>query len=199
MTIRNQQKSLTEVYLQPGDIFFTQSGTVLGRLIRRFTQQRGEPRTLAQHCGLVVNGGYITRGMFPQAWIVEAVSEVKWRAIRTGYGDTGIKLTVYRPLNLSYDARSLIRERARQYIGKKYGHVKIIAHFLDWCLGGEVVFRTLCKMDNYPICSYLVAKCFQAVGADFGIRARAASPDDILDFCQVNTDKYRLILPWVEI
>ena len=42
------------------------------------------------------------------------------------------------------------------------------------------------RIDNDPICSWLVAKCYQVVGKRFGVDADAASPDDIWDYVSTN-------------
>ncbi len=54
-------------------------------------------------------------------------------------------------------------------------------------------------MDDYPICSWLVAHAFACAGKDFGCEAGAATPDDIWDFVTTNADKYVRIHPLVPI
>ena len=72
------------------------------------------------------------------------------------------------------------------YEGKKYGYFKIVAHALDKFIGGRYFFRRLCFMDNYPICSWLVAHVYSQLSGlqhYFGVPNNACQPDDIEDFC----------------
>ena len=50
-------------------------------------------------------------------------------------------------------------------------------------------------MDNYPICSWVVAHAFKKVEKHFGVAAGAANPDDIWDFVIENPDKYACVYP----
>jgi len=184
------------IYLLPGDIVFTQAPTLLGRLIRRFTRAEGEQKTETNHCGVITSGGYFLSKKVPSAWIVEALTKVKYHSLRKAYIGSKNKIMIYRPINLTYNMKLIIQQQAERYIGKSYGYFKIVLHFFDWIIGNRQFFRRLMVLDKYPICSYLVAKSFSAIGADFGIKAKFASPDDILDFCQRNEDKYKKIWGW---
>jgi hypothetical protein len=174
--------------LEPCDTFFTRSKTWLGWLIRACTRAPGEARTWAQHVGMIVEAG---EGL--DAIAVEALTTVERHPLRDEYGDGKTELAIYRPLNLTQEEKALILKRAESYVGRRYGYLKIGLHFLDWCCGGIVLFRRLGTVDRFPICSYLVAHCFQAAGKTFGIKADAASPDDMLDFTQANPDKYQRV------
>ena len=85
--------------------------------------------------------------------------------------------------------------KAESYVGRRYGYLKILAHWADWLLQGAYVFRRLTKEDRYPICSWLVAHSFAAAGKHFGVEPGAATPDDIWDFVVAHPDVYREILP----
>lgn len=183
-------------YLMEGDIVFTQSPTFLGKLIRMFTRESGESKTEANHCGIVTNAGSFRSGDFPSAMIVEALHKVEHHSLRKSYADTDVQLSIYRPINLSYSEKWKVMVQAESYIGKTYGYGKIILHFLDWVIGNRQFFRRLVVLERYPICSYLVAKSYSIIGKDFGVKAKIASPDDILDFCQQNPKKYRKIWGW---
>jgi hypothetical protein len=174
--------------LQPGDIFLTKGDSFVSRGIRFLSRSGGEARTEANHTGLVVAGG-----SRDSAVIVEALTKVVRRRM-SSYSqsrDTGV--AIYRPLNVSPDQIETIVARAEQYVGDSYGYFKIAAHFGDWCLGGRYFFRRIVSMDKYPICSWVVAQSFADAGLNFGVPAGMADPDDIMDFCASNLDKYEVI------
>jgi hypothetical protein len=178
--------------LEPADIFFTRGRGLLSRAIRFFTRRVGEARTKVNHVGIVV-----TRGTLDEIYIVEALSRVK----RHRFADRYVKpwrrddVAIYRPRNLTADEIATVVSAAERYVGRRYGYVKILAHFLDWLLQGAYLFRRLAQMDDYPICSWVVAHAFGKAGKHFGVAPGAATPDDIWDFCEGEADKYLLVRP----
>jgi len=193
--IRTNRKNT--LILKQADIFLTQGSGVISKAIRIFTRNIGEKRTKVNHVGIVVKGGSIK-----EAVIVEALSKVMKHKLIYRYGvinnkdnNTNTysknKIAIYRPINLTQKEIKLIVEKANSYVGRKYGYFKIVMHFLDWLLLETYVFRRLTNEDKYPICSWVVAYSFLAVGKDFGVAPGAASPDDIWDFVQKNKNKYK--------
>jgi pheromone shutdown protein TraB len=146
----------------------------------------GEKRTRVNHVGLVVRDGEESSVV-----VVEALSKVKRHRLRDQYGPPRTDaVAVYRAANLtSEEARTVVATAERQ-VGKKYGYLKIAAHFLDWLLLGVYAFRRLVPEGKYPICSWLVAYSFSKVGKHFGVDPGAATPDDIWDFIEGNPDRY---------
>ena len=90
---------------------------------------------------------------------------------------------------------AIVVAEAREQVGKTYGFLKILGHFLDWLLLGAYIFRRLTQNGDYPICSWLVAHAFDKAGKTFGVHPGAATPDDIWDFVVDNPDKYKRIRP----
>ena len=176
--------------LEPADIFFTRGTGLLSRTIRFFTRHVGESRTRVNHVGIVVEGGPIE-----EAIVVEALSTVRRHSLWQRYAPRRrTKVAVYRATNLSADEIRQIVAKAESYVGREYGWLAILAHFLDWVLQGAYVFRRIIGSDSYPICSWVVAHAYKAVGLDFDVEARAASPDDIWDFAvEKRPDLYRQI------
>lgn len=163
--------------LEPGDVFLTQGSSFVSRAIRFLTRDKGESRTEVNHVGVVT-----AHGSERTATIVEASSKVVRRRMESYFGSKNTKVAIYRYSLLNdIEERQVVRA-ANDYVGAKYGYLKIVAHFLDWCLGGVYFFRRFAQMDNYPICSWLVAYAYQDAGLGFGIEANAASPDDIWDW-----------------
>jgi hypothetical protein len=175
---------------QPGDIFLTQGDSFVSKAIRFFSRSGGESRTEVNHVGIVVEGGPMSKTV-----IVEASSKVMKHSFDRYARSVTTKVAVYRPLNLTEEELAAIVTKANSYVGATYGYGKIVAHFIDWCLGGRYFARRFTSSDNYPICSWVVSYAYMAAGKDFGVEAGAASPDDIWDFVTANPDKYVEVHP----
>jgi hypothetical protein len=163
--------------LQPGDILFTRGHSFVSRAIRFFTRHAGESRTKVNHVGLVVEGGTLQTAV-----VVEALREVQRHRIVEQYGGEEHEVSLYRSVRLTPGDMKRVVAKAESYVGRRYGYGKIALHALDWALQGAYVFRRLGRMDDYPICSWLVAQAYGEVGLHFGCAAGAASPDDIWDY-----------------
>lgn len=174
--------------LMPGDIFFTRGSGWISRAIRRLTKSFGEPRTVANHVGLIAGAGF---GL--NAWGIEALSRVRLHKLYDRYADGNSEICIFRPRRLTAGQKEKAVRRAGEFVNRKYGYLKIVLHFLDWFLLGAYVFRRIGRMDRYPICSYVVASAFKAIGKDFAVSSYAATPDDIWDFCINHPDRYRMI------
>lgn len=183
-------RGMTQLKLQPGDIFLTKGDSFVSRAIRFFSRSGGESRTQANHTGLVTAGGSEN-----SAVIVEALTKVKRRRMSSYSRSENTQVAIYRAKNISPEQIETIVARAEGYVGDTYGYLKIAAHFGDWCLGGRYFFRRIVSMDKYPICSWVVAQSYADAGFNFGVPAGMADPDDIMDFCVANPDKYEVIHP----
>jgi len=179
---------MTRLDLKPGDIYLTKGTSLISRGIRYFSTSHGEARTEANHVGLVT-----AAGTEKSATIVEALTRVKRRRMSAYSNSTSNQVAIYRPINVTPEQIETIVARAEQYVGDKYGYLKIVAHLADWCLGGRYVFRRIAAMDNYPICSWVVSQSYADAGLNFGVPAGAASPDDIMDFCTSHPEKYMTV------
>lgn len=176
--------------LLPGDVMLSRSRGLVGWAIATFTRHIGESRTKVTHTGIVVVGGALE-----EAVIVEALSKVKRHRLWDRYADSGKDVAVFRPLNLEPEKIAKVVAKAESYVGRRYGYLKILAHWADWLLQGAYVFRRLTSQDRYPICSWVVAHSFAAAGKHFGVEPGAATPDDIWDFVVARTDVYREVIP----
>ncbi len=177
--------------LQPADILLTRGRGWLARAIRFFTRSFGEARTKVSHVAVVVEAGPPE-----EAVIVEALSRVKRHPLWARYGPPAdVEVAVFRPLGIDGAQARAVVEAAEGYVGRPYGYLKIAAHLADWALLGVYAFRRLARMDDYPICSWLVAHAFKRAGIEFGTAPGAASPDDIHDWIETHPDRFREILP----
>lgn len=176
--------------LQPGDVFLVRGSGFFSRMIRLMTQEPGEGPTYVSHAGIIV-----TDGTPDIAMAVEALNTVKFHPLQDAYGDGKTPVAIYRPSNISSYLLSQIASTAGQFVGDSYGWGKIALHAADYFLGGRYVFRRLGQIDNFPICSYLVARAYSSVGFNFGVPPAQATPDDCWDFIQSNPDKWKCIHP----
>lgn len=182
--------STATLHLEPGDVMLTRSRGIVGWAIRTFTRHIGESRTKVTHTGVVVDGGPIQRAV-----IVEALGSVQRHRLWDRYAGSHGEVAVFRPLNLSPGEIERVVDKAESYVGRKYGYLKLLAHWGDWLLQGAYVFRRLTTQDDYPICSWVVAYAFAAAGKDFGVEPGAATPDDIWDFVTTHPEYYAEVLP----
>ena len=180
------------VVLKPGDIFLTRGRGFISRAIRFFTRGIGEKRTKVNHVGLVVEGEDLQNAV-----VVEALRRVKRHTLWSQYGPPKKDaVAIYRALNLTQEEVDKIVATAERQVGKKYGYLKILVHFLDWLLLGAYVFRRLVPDNKYPICSWVVAHSFAKAGKNFDVEPGAATPDDIWDFvAERQPSKYQQIHP----
>lgn len=174
--------------LYPGDIVCTKGTSLISRLIRVFSRTGGESRTEINHVGVIVE-----QGNFQNAVLVEASHKTESNWMLKYYDDPKTDIAIFRPTNIDFYQEDLIKHKAESYVGRRYGYFKIVAHFIDYLLGGRYVARRLTGMGRYPICSWVVADAYAAAGLDFGVPVGQAQPDDIWDFCIANPDKYTLI------
>jgi hypothetical protein len=177
------------MYLKPGDIFLTKGDSFVSRAIRFLTRDKGESRTEVNHVGIVV-----AMGTQETAFIVEALTKVKRRLMLSYCNSKSTEVAIFRPA-LSDGEISRIVARANGYVGRDYGYIKLLAHFIDWCLGGIYLARRIARMDNYPICSWVVAYAYDEVGLDFGVPPEVASPDDIWDYCVAHPEYFFCVHP----
>jgi hypothetical protein len=174
--------------LKKGDIVLTRGYTVISRAIRFFQKNKGEDKSKVNHTGIIINDADIKN-----ANLIEALVKVKCHKLIDEYGDTKDKVAIFRRRDLSEEKRWIITNKAYSYVGKKYGVVKIVGHALDWCFGGKYVFRKMFRMDDYPICSWVVAYAYDVFKIKFnGVEPWACQPDDIWDECTYGT-KYECI------
>lgn len=177
--------------LEPGDVFLTRGRGVLSRLVRFFTRSIGESRTKVNHVGLVVESGDLRHCV-----VVEALVRVRRHRLWSRYGPPRKDdVAVYRPRNLRPAQLQVILAEAEEQVGRRYGVLKLLAHFLDWLLLGAYLFRRLTDSGDYPICSWLVAHAFAKAGLDFGVKPGAASPDDVWDFVTSHPRRYVRVRP----
>jgi len=172
--------------LQPADVVTERGGKWYSSAIRWFTRHSGEPETWGSHSGIIgVTSNYIQA----LARVVDCpVSE--WQLPG--------EFEVHRNIRLSRGARLHVAAQAEDYLGRKYGVLKIACHALDGFFGkiaGRDVYftRRLCRMRQYPICSWVVSFAYARADCFFLGKAPAqASPDDIHDHVVRSSDWVRV-------
>jgi hypothetical protein len=182
--------------VRAGDVFFSRGTSVLGRLIRWVERDPGEEPTWANHVGVVVKAGWLVPdgGAEPLAQTVEAL----WRVEHTRWWlrhrhEKCYKVQVWRHVGLSGPEARRVSDYALKHAGDTYGWWKLGFHLADRLLfEGDKKLSRLLRVDDRPICSYLVAPEFEVVGVDFGIPAVATDPDEMLDHRE-RREQWRLV------
>lgn len=162
--------------LEPADIVLVRGDGFVQWLIRQKERAKGEPPSRVNHAGI----------MFTTSMLIEAqVKGVKCRDLVEAYAGSGWELAIYRATNITDAQRQRIAARAYRYVGDRYGFGKILLHACG--------LQRFSFIDRWPICSYVVSMAYASEGLTFGVSARAADPDDLMDFCEANPDKYRCV------
>ena len=174
--------------LGTGDVVFVKDKqSKVSFLIRFFSTRFGEEPTFANHVGL----------MNDEMWMCEAVApRVKYVRLWEKYGKERFEVVVFRNKRVTADwqVRSRLRAAMAHYHDKKYGFGKIAAHAVDWFLSALTAHkvpiyaaRWVARMDNYPICSWLVWHCYKRAEVPFEC-GQEAQPDDLWDECKASPE-----------
>ncbi len=189
---------MEDLKLQTGDIFFTyKPGSFISWLITVGTRAPGESKSKASHVGVMINS----------VACVEALSGgVQLHSFRKQYKDSGYKVAIYRPINIDAADRGMIYKFANAEVGKRYSFFSVGLHVMDGILwrvfpnlGNLPIFTQIKGSDNFSICSRTVARVFWKIGKTFGKKhPYQLSPDDMCDFCEIETGKYAVVMDWRE-
>ena len=175
------------IYVQAGDVGFTRGTGLFQQAIRYATRGPGEEPTWTNHSLMFTTAGAVGPAEpHRQARAIEALARVEenpWYARHRH--ETGYTIMVYRPTFLSPESMARLVETARAHIGERYGWWKLGAHLLDRIFfEDKKTVSNLLRIDDRPICSYLVARAYEIAGHPhaFGpIEARAQDPDEMMD------------------
>lgn len=178
-----------QLIFEPGDIVCVHTKGLISQLIRKFTRSKGEEPTIFNHVGIMVH----------KIHLVEALRRVYVNRL-TRYNTPSCEILIARRKGLSENQKAILLDKAFDYVGRDYGFLKIFGHSLDCFLTkifeSEIsFFRTkVFKMDRYPICSWVVAWCYDKIEINFGVEKERCQPDDIADdILQHNRDKYEIL------
>lgn len=175
-------------YYEMGDVVMTRGSGIVSRLIRKFTTSKGEEPTEVNHVGIVVYPGTLGNAI-----IVEALETGVKRHRLARYVGTSSDVAVARMRGLSEKDQARVVAAAEEYEGRAYGYLKLATQWLDWAIGGRYLFRRLSNMDEFPICSWIVASAYGRIGVSFGVRVGEATPDDIWDHIVANPAQWEWV------
>jgi hypothetical protein len=185
------------IYGNAGDLMFTASAGGLGPSIRWGERARGEEPTEMNHVGVVSKKGYITPPTKLPPEPAEVIESL-WKTVEHPWYPAqkpGQEVSIWRYDGITALQEIIVVQRARKFVGSKYGWWKLFTHLADnKIFGGRLVTRRLLSVDSRPICSYTAASAFACAGIRTGaIPARAQSPDTMWDY--VNATQ----TPWFEV
>jgi hypothetical protein len=137
-----------------------------------------------------------TAGIGVSKNVIEAIQRVITSPFKEW--EVGKVFEVWRTTDLDDEGRRIVADYAEKQIGKKYGYLKIFPHALDGLLskvfgGSPYVFRRMCFMNDYPICSWVWAYAYHQKGLDFGGSPKKITPDDQHDFIINHPEKWQKI------
>jgi hypothetical protein len=186
------------LHAEAGDVGFTQGTGSLAKAIRYATTGPREQKTWANHTLLFTKPGIVvpTGSLVSPSWQAESI-EALWKVERNPWwerhqGDHGSKIRVYRPDFLQAENKHGLIETALSHEGEKYGWWKLGTHLLDrWAFDDKKVVSNLLRVDDRPICSYLVGRSFEIAGYRYAfgdLEPRAQDPDEQMDYCQLSAE-----------
>ena len=161
--------SPTGMPLLPGDLVLCRSSSWLGRSIRWAERRRGEAPTWANHSAVMVDS----------SCVAEALVNVKVNML----SEMEDEYMVWRYLPFTREQRLTVRDAALRSEGAIYGGLKLLAHLADGLInkinpvGEAVLFRRLCRVDQFPICSRLTGLAYAAAGYEWRVDPRWMDPD----------------------
>jgi hypothetical protein len=174
-----------------GSLVFVRGKSFLSGIILRMQREPGESRSLVSHVGMVVEGGTLK-----DCEIVEALWKVRRHRLWDRYHAGPDKIAIFKPLGFGIDQIFKVCLAAEGYVGRRYGPLKLLAHAVDYLLQGRYVARRLCRLENYPICSWLTASAWDAIDYRFlGRHPAQSQPDDQWDHCKKTPAQWECILP----
>lgn len=170
-------------FVVPSDVGFGRGDRWYSKAIRWFTRAPGEEPTYTNH----------TFGFGPECEIVEALFSVK-RMPLTDWRPPA-EFEIWRHMGLLPQDRARIALTTARKEGRVYGGFKILAHLGDSLLTKILaprshnihLFRRLCFLPRYPICSWLWGWAYEHAGWTLShCPARYATPDDQHDWVTSN-------------
>lgn len=169
----------------PGDLIFVRGKSIVSHLIRWAERRRGEKESWASHiCGIGLGIN-----------VVEALSRVvSTKLLRWTLKNRTSDYEIWRKTDLTPDLRLRVAKSAEKYIGRKYGVLKILFGHLPDALISKILgkdkfwFRRICRMKDYPICSWVWAWAYWQIGYVFGTPPAYASPDTMRDHVIVESN-----------
>lgn len=171
---------------KPGDIVLVSGSSFFSKLIKKATRSKHESKTFISHVG-IIDGEYEVNN----AYLIEALGQtgkVERRRLVKHYNN--LNFIVYRYAYTSDYSRKFIAFNAATFIDRNYGYAKIMAHFLDHCLGDAYIFRRLTRSEATPICSMIVEECYRDIGYKF---PKCSTPDDIHDTVAADNSGFDVI------
>lgn len=179
--------------LQYGDVVLFHKRSLLGRLIRRFSTHPSDTTpTRFEHVGEIGDPCTPT--------VIEAKSRVQENDLNKYLRSKRYHVLIARRRDIRPADRLAIAANARKRLGQKYGWLKIAGHLGDYYVskikGSDVYFfRRLCRMDKYPICSWVVAWAyFKVLGYLFHeVLPQYCQPDDIADDIMQDSGQWEII------
>jgi hypothetical protein len=157
-------------------------------LIRLFSTFRGERPSVTNHVFLVRPDGELIVESIPTG-----TAERSWRQVYDNDRHWGV---LVEPRGLPTEQRAIVQAKAQDYLGRRYGGIAVVNHFLDGTLGRlfgtdvylfrRIRFPGMKASLLYNICSWLVCwthrhAAWQFHGRHGALPCHRVTPDDLWD------------------
>lgn len=140
-------------------------------------------------------GGYVSHvGMViadEPPLVTEALFRVKTRPLEESIADCS-DAWILRPRFATAYTRRVLMHSIHTYSSAGYGYFKILLHGLD-ALCRTQWFSCTFARSHSPICSWLVASAYEAVGYSFGESIGSLTPQDLVNHCTANPKKWEIL------
>jgi hypothetical protein len=171
--------------LMPGDILCVRGSGWLSDGIASAEYGGKEPAQSATHVGILIEGD-------PIPVVIEALNRVMTRPLSVSIAGAQKAFVLY-DRSLTNAQREAVVVNACTFSSKDYGYTDLIAQWLDAKLGTFwFTNQSGWLLSHWPICSYVVAASYAAVGLDFGVDTNSVKPSDILTFAQSHPELYQV-------
>ena len=165
--------------IQPGDILCVDGSGWLSAGIIAAEYGTVAPARPVSHVGIFVAGD-------PYPIVIEALWRVKTNTLPVSLAGTQ-KAWVLHDDSITPAQRNIIVGEALSFSAKDYGYLDLIAQgfdaiaHVDWATHYLSTF-----LDEFPVCSFVVAKAYAQINLDFGVSSADIKPSDIMTFAETH-------------
>ena len=170
--------------LAPGDIVAVRGrGWLADGIIKAEYGDGMPPYNAVSHVGLLVAGD-------PIPVVIEALNQVVTDPLDVTLAGCA-RAFVLHDKSLNENQRRAIIAKACTFSAKSYGYLDLFAQWLDANTGTTWwTDRMSGYLGHWPICSFVVAEAYSAVGLDFGVDNASCKPSDIMEFATKHPEIY---------
>ena len=171
-----------EVIITPGDVVGVRGVGWLSDGIVKAEYGSNPPANAISHVGIVIGANPPT--------VIEALNEVKTNPLSVTIADAAKAFIIHDKV-LTDEQRAAIVAKACTFSADDYGYADLLAQLLDAQFGTFwFTDRMSWLLKHWPICSYVVAASYHAVGLNFGVDDASCKPSDVMNYATAHPYLY---------